>query len=152
MTSGSVQKDTYGGLVTTFSLADTMFGMDAMRIQEIVGVGEITQVHHAPDFIVGLMNLRGKIVTIIDLAGRLDLAGRKIEKDGRVLITEWMGEYLGLLVENVFDVIHLDPEKVTPPPENIHEAQGKYIEKMYQDGRQLITLLNVDAVLAEEER
>ncbi|MGD0820454.1 MAG: chemotaxis protein CheW [Desulfomonilia bacterium] len=152
MTAHAVQKDAQGVLITTFSLSGTMFGMDAMRIQEIVGVGEITQVHHAPEFIVGLMNLRGKIVTIIDLAKRLDLASQEIKQDNRVLIVEWMGEYLGLLVENVFDVIHPDPDGVSPPPENIQEAQGKYIERMYQDGKRLITILDVDTVLTEEEQ
>jgi purine-binding chemotaxis protein CheW len=152
MTAQTAAKDSPGELVTTFSISGTMFGLDAMRIQEIVGVGEITEVHHAPDFIVGLMNLRGKIVTIIDLARRLDLTYQEIKHDTRVLITEWMGEYLGLLVENVFDVINLDPEGVTPPPENIKEVQGRYIDRMYQDGKQLITLLDVDAILAEEER
>jgi purine-binding chemotaxis protein CheW len=152
MTTHAAAKDAPVALVTTFSLSGTMFGMDAMRIQEIVGVGEVTQVHHAPEFIVGLMNLRGKIVTIIDLAKRLDLPCHGIEHDNRVLIVEWIGEYLGLLVENVFDVIHLDPERISPPPENIQESQGRYIERMYQDGKKLITLLDVDAILAEEDR
>jgi purine-binding chemotaxis protein CheW len=137
-------------LVTTFSLRDTMFGLDAMRIQEIVQVAEVTQAHHAPEYIVGLMNLRGKIVTIIDLAGRLGLYRQEILPESRVLIMEWMGEYVGLLVENHCDVLHIDPENISPRPENVPEEQARHIEGMYKDKSGLITLLNVDTVLAEE--
>jgi purine-binding chemotaxis protein CheW len=150
MTAYAARKDHSEDLVTTFSLGDTMFGLDAMRIQEIVQVGEVTQAHHAPEYIVGLMNLRGKIVTIIDLAGRLGLHRQENLSESRVLIMEWMGEHVGLLVENNCDVLHIDPENLAPRPENIREEQAPYIEGMYKHRAGLIALLNVDSVLAEE--
>jgi len=67
-----------------------------------------------------------------------------------VLIMEWMGEYVGLLVENNCDVLHIDPENMAPRPENVQEEQARHIEGMYKDKGSLITLLNVDSILAEE--
>jgi purine-binding chemotaxis protein CheW len=150
MTAYAARRDQTEDLVTTFSLGDTMFGLDAMRIQEIVQVGEVTQAHHAPDHIVGLMNLRGKIVIIIDLARRLGLHHQEILPESRVLIMEWGGEYVGLLVENHCDVLRIDPESMAPRPENVGEEQSRHIEGMYKDRGGLITLLNADTVLAEE--
>jgi purine-binding chemotaxis protein CheW len=150
MTANAARREHSEDLVTTFSLKETMFGLDAMRIQEIVQVGEVTQAHHAPEYIVGLMNLRGKIVTIIDLARRLALYRQEILPESRVLIMEWLGEYVGLLVENNCDVLHIDPENLAPRPENVQEEQARHIEGMYKHKGSLITLLNVDTILAEE--
>src|SRR5215831_15099468 len=88
-------------LVSVFQLGNAMFGIPAAQIQEVVQMGSITPVHHAPSCIVGIRNLRGRIVTVIDLGTRLDLGEAERGPESRILIVDSEGELVGLLVDRV---------------------------------------------------
>src|SRR5208337_4889093 len=87
-------------LISTFQLGDDdgVFGIDATLIEEVVMVGELTPVRHAPAYVAGIRNLRGRIITVIDLCVRLGLGAVKIGPECRILIADWRGEPVGLLV------------------------------------------------------
>src|ERR1700733_4906826 len=110
-------------LVSVFRLGDAMFSIPAAQIQEVVQMGSVTPVHHAPACIVGIRNLRGRIVTVIDLGMRLELAEAQRGPDSRILIVDCEGELVGLLVDRVDDTIFLQPETMSPPPPNLGELQ-----------------------------
>lgn len=146
------QEEAGTSLVATFLLGNTLYGLDTTNVQEIVRVGSVTRVHHAPDYILGIMNLRGKIVTIIDSGQKLSLEELKVTDESRIIILEWTGEYVGLLVDTVLDVIPLETDRVVPSPASISAGQGRYLAGVYQpEGRPLVTLLNIEAVLAQDE-
>lgn len=147
----STDRDTETTLVSTFRLGNALFGADTLRVQEVVLVGDITPVHHAPDHIRGVINLRGRIVTIVDLARKLGLERPVEPTDGRIMIVEWKGEYVGLLVDGVADVFPAEREKLAPPPANIGAAQAKYFEGICRTDKALVALLSIDAVLDVEE-
>lgn len=140
-----------GPLIASFRLGDGLFGIDTERIQEVVRVGEITPVHRAPDFIVGVINLRGRIVTIVDLGARLELAPAAKTPDGRILIVDWNGEHVGLLVEEVRDVLPAGRETTFPPPGNVRGVQGHFVSGVLSRGEHLVAVLDVDAVLSDRE-
>ena len=79
-------------LVATFLLDKAIFGIDAQQIQEVVRTGDITPVHHAPASVVGIRNLRGRIVTVVDLRARMELGCTSIGSENRILIVDWEGE------------------------------------------------------------
>ena len=138
-------------LVATFELGEAAFGINTAQVQEVVRIGEITPVHHAPPYIVGIRNLRGHIVTVLDLRVRLELGAIEIGPETRILIVEWQGEPIGLLVDSVADTIGVSARDVTASPSNVHGAQGRNFSGVFRTGERLIALLDLAAVLQADD-
>jgi purine-binding chemotaxis protein CheW len=134
-------------LVSSFYVGETLFGFDTVKVQEVVRVGNVTPVHHAPPFVRGVMNLRGRIVTVVDLASRLNLGAVDVTDESRTYIVEWKQEHLGLLVDRTADVVSFDRQAVKPPPENVRGVSGAMLEGLCQVGGKLVALINLDALL-----
>jgi len=131
----------------SFQLADATFGLDTILVQEIIKVPDITKVYLAPEDITGIINLRGKIVTIIDLAIKLDLPTEVEMTDRRIIIVESQDEPFGLVVDKINDVIHIDGEELDAAPSNVRVAQSRLISGVFRDNEQLIAILNLDEVI-----
>jgi purine-binding chemotaxis protein CheW len=137
-------------LVATFLLGEAAFGIDTEHIQEVVKVGDITPIHHAPPYIVGIRNLRGHIVTVIDLRIRLDLGAATPGPESRILIVDWQGEPIGLLVDSVADTVTIDKNDITPPPPNVHGVQGRNFVGVYRTRERIVAILDLGTVLQVE--
>lgn len=136
-------------LLATFQVRNAFYGLDTTSVQEVILVGESTRVHHAPQYVRGIINLRGKIVTVIDLGCKLNDQAIQVGEDSRIIIVSWMGEQIGLLVDGVADVVSLDPASIEATPANVGHLQTRFLEGVYPDMGRLIGILNLDAVLAE---
>jgi purine-binding chemotaxis protein CheW len=147
-------KDVSAGakLLATFLLGGAAFGIDAQLVEEVVKVGEITKVSHAPPCVVGIRNLRGRIVTVIDLRALLTLGAVPASGENRILIVDSRGEQLGLLVDSVADTISANAEDVAPPPSNLHGVQGRNLHGVCRGGGRLVALLNLNSLLQAEEQ
>ncbi len=137
-------------LVISFNLGEAVFGIDARQIQEVSRVGAITRVHHAPTEVIGIRNLRGHIVTVIDLRTRLQLGRVVTTPASRVLIVEGLGEPIGLLVDRVADTLNIDPADLQPAPANVNGVQSRKLRGVCRNGRNLVALLDLAAVLQIE--
>jgi len=138
--------------LTTFYVGDGLCGMDILNVQEINKHMEMTKVPQAPECVMGILNLRGQIVTIIDLCKRLGLPLSDRNHDGRNIIVNSEGEHIGLHVQQISDVVQADWQTVEPPPANIGGVQGKYFEGVYKTEKSLIGILNVEEVLKDEDQ
>lgn len=139
-------------LICTFRLGDALLGIDTQWVQEVIRPGALTVVHHSPEFILGVINLRGRIVTIIDLTRKLKLVHEPAPDDGgRIIIVDWRGEFVGLKVDRVADVIGAERGGIQPPPANVNGAQGRFFEGIYSGDGRLVAILNVEEILADEE-
>ncbi|MCK5671980.1 MAG: chemotaxis protein CheW [Spirochaetales bacterium] len=134
-------------LISTFFLGETVWGLDTLDAQEVIRVSEITKVHNADSYIIGIINLRGKIVTVIDLSNKLGLGGSTISDASKIIIVEGKGEYIGLLIDSISDVIDIEKKYLTSAPAAMHGTRGGYIDSVYQSGQQLIAILNIKSVL-----
>ena len=134
-------------LVVTFNVGDSLLGISTERIQEIIKISVITDVPHAPSHILGILNLRGRIVTVIDLGARLSLRPSQRGEQGRIIILDDSGESVGFMVDHIADVIQVDPQDLIPPPANMKSAQSDFFDKVYQFHGGLVGLLKVDTVL-----
>ena len=140
-------------LTATFELgSDGVFGIDATLIQEVVMVGEITPVRHAAEYVAGIRNLRGRIITVIDLCVRLGLGAVEIGPESRILIADWKGEPVGLLVDRVADAIALEAGDLEPAPPNLHGVQMQKLRGVFRSGERLAALLDLAAVLGADDR
>ena len=149
MTNSLMDEENSDLLLVTFRLEDAWYGLDTNRIQEVIQVGGITVVQHAPDYVRGIANLRGKIVTVIDLALKLGLEQRELSADTRILIVNWIHEQVGLVVEWVGEVVSLNQEQIESVPTNIDETLGHFLKGVYYkaDEDRLLGILDLDAVL-----
>ena len=137
-------------LVMSFNLGDAVFGIDARQIQEVSKIGGITCVHHAPADVVGIRNLRGHIVTVIDLRARLELGRVTPGPESRILIVEGQGQPIGLLVDWVADTINVNPADIQPAPANVGGVQSRNLRGVCRGGGRLVALLDLATVLQLE--
>ena len=138
--------------LATFYAGEALCGMDILKIQEINKLLDMTPVPQAPDYVRGIQNLRGQIVTVIDLCKKLGLPEVEVNRDeSRNIIVNSENEYVGLLVERISDVVRADRDEIQPPPANIGGIQGKYFEGVYKTDTNLIGVLNAEEVLRISE-
>ncbi len=143
----SATKTGDGLLVATFQLGDGAFGIDTGLVQEVVLPGELTPVHHAPRYVAGIRNLRGRIVTVMDLRVRLELGAVEPGPENRILIVDWKGEPVGLLVDSVADTVAVEDGRLDPPPANLHGVQGRDLRGVFRGEGRLVAVLDPAAVL-----
>ena len=136
--------------LASFFVGEALCGMDILKVQEINKLIEMTRVPQAPEYVLGILNLRGEIVTIIDLGKKLGLKSTELNDKTRNIIVNSNGEHIGLMVEQISDVIQVEWEKVEPPPANISDVQGKYFTGVFKTADRLIGILDVEKVLKEE--
>lgn len=133
-----------GVLVSCFMLGDSSFGVDARLVQEVVKVGELTAVSNAPDDVVGIRNLRGRIVTVIDMAECLGLGSIDAGPDARLLIIENRGETYGFLVDAVTGNVELDEKQVTTPPASMDPSLSSKLFGVWREKGKLLALIDTN--------
>jgi len=150
--SQSLRSEIHSDIVelASFFVGEASCGMDILKVQEINKLIEMTRVPQAPEYVLGILNLRGEIVTIIDLGKKLGLKSTEMNNKTRNIIVNSNGEHIGLMVEQISDVIQVEWEKVEPPPSNIGKVQGKYFTGVFKTKDRLIGILDIEKVLKEE--
>jgi purine-binding chemotaxis protein CheW len=131
----------------TFGLAGETFAFPVTAAQEVVRVGTITRVPHAPFPVRGIINLRGQVVPVVDLRVRLGLPATDIGRQSRILITQIRNRVLGLLVDSAEQVVRLDRNTVEAPPSDVMTEQSEYIIGVCRMGDDIVILLEVERVL-----
>jgi purine-binding chemotaxis protein CheW len=151
---------------STFRLGDRLFGLDLMMIREINRILDITPVPHAKNHVRGLINLRGQIVTILDLGVRLGLARQDIIESSHNIILKTSAELasarhegagpttsndlVGFLVDAIGDVVEADESTIEPPSANVSEAEGGFLSGVLKTDAGLLVLLDLHEVLHGE--
>jgi len=143
--------DVSASLVASFIVDDRIYGITTAKVREVVRVGEITPVHHSPEFIIGIMNLRGKIITVVDLGRKLGLKRQELTSHSRIFIAEWRQEHVGLLVDRVGEVVTYDKNNLRSVPENLPATQAAMLEGVFHADSMLIGLLDIEAILDENK-
>lgn len=138
--------------LATFYIGDALCGMDILKIQEINKLMDMTKVPQAPSYVTGILNLRGQIVTIIDLGRKLGLGSTEITPSARNIIVNSPGEHVGLLVTRLSDVVSADTERIERAPANMGGIQGEFFSGVYKTDDRLIGILDINKVLRLEDQ
>lgn len=133
--------------LTIFQVADIACGLDTADVQEINKHIQITKAYGAPDYVRGIINLRGEIVTVIDLRQIFGIEIEEINENMRIVIVENQGENIGLLVDSIDDIITADPSMIEPPPSNISGVTGEYFTGILKTENALISILDIHNLL-----
>ena len=126
----------------TFFLGDLIFGIEVIEIQEVIRYQEMTAVPLAPKMVHGLINLRGQIVTAIDLRSRLEMPPLAEGQLPMNVVVRTEDGAVSLLVDEIGDVIEIDGDNFEPPPETLHGVARDLVDGVYKLKERLLLLLN----------
>ncbi len=135
----------------TFKLADENYGIAVMQVQEVLRVTEITPVPGAPHYVLGIINLRGNVVTVIDTRTRFGLPRKEVDDISRIIIIESGEHVVGLLVDSVAEVVYLRASEIESAPNVGNEESARYIQGVHSQDGNLLILVDVNKLLTEEE-
>ena len=138
--------------LVTFYLDREEYGVDVRRVQEIRRVGEITTVPRAPEFVRGVINLRGRILPVLDMKKKLGLGEVAESRAARIVVVRVRERLLGLLVDGASQVPKIPVSRIEPPPEEVVERGGDYIRGVAKLDDRLIILVDLERLLAHELR
>lgn len=134
----------------TFFLGNEEYALPIFEVQEINRVLDITRVPNSPRFVKGVVNLRGRIIPVIELKNRLNLGEAEIGKDGRIVIAECGPKLLGLMVDRVSQVLNLSPEKIEATPSEAVSMDANYIRGLGILDDRMIIILDLEKVVGKE--
>jgi len=137
--------------LVTFSIGEEEFGVDILKVQEIIRTMEITKVPRAQDFVEGVINLRGKVIPIIDLRRRFGLDSKGHDKHTRIIVIEINNMIVGFVVDSVSEVLRIPAGTVEPPPPVVAGVESEYISGVGKLQDRLLILLDLDKLLSSED-
>lgn len=143
-TSGETQ-------LVVFDLASEYYGVDIGDVREIIRMQNVTRVPGTPVYVEGVINLRGKVVPVVDLRKRLGLKVRQQTKESRIVVVDIGGKDVGVIVDGVTEVLRIPLASVEPPSQMIASSDAAYIRGIAKLGDKLVILLELDRVLAASE-
>ena len=146
------EEDTQKGRFLTFKLGEESFGLEIRYVTEIVGIQPITQIPEVPKYVKGIINLRGKVISVIDV--RLKFQKQPIEYNERtcIIVIDIDEISIGLIVDNVSEVVSINDEDIVPPPSYKTGFQNKYIKGVGKSKDGVKLLLDCNKLLTNEEK
>ncbi len=142
---------TDGHQYLTFMLGEEAYGIEILRVQEIKGYTGVTRIPNTPEYIKGILNLRGTIVPIVDLRMKFGLEEIEYTKLTVIIVVEVCGRTMGIIVDEVSDVLSFPDKDIRPAPEFGRAVDVSFISGIGRIGEKLVTLLALDHVLSADE-
>jgi len=147
-----LEEDTLKDKYLIFSLGQEDYGLEIKYVREIIRIQPIAQVPELPGYIKGVINLRGKIIPIMDVRLRFKKEAREYDDRTCIIVVDIKDIGLGLVVDRVVEVLSIPQEEISPPPQVDKGSQRKYIQGIGKIDNQVKILLDSDKLLDEEEK
>lgn len=135
----------------TFQLEEETYGINVMQVQEVLRYSEIAPVPGAPDYVLGIINLRGNVVTVLDTRTRFGLPTHEVTDNSRVVIIEAEQQVIGILVDSVAEVVYLRSSEIDSAPNVGTEESAKFIQGVSNREGELLILVDLNKLLTDEE-
>lgn len=137
-------------LLSTFYVNGVLFALDTAVVEEVVRLRRTTRVAHSPAYFLGIMNLRGKLISVLDLAQILRVGRCQITADSRLYIVPDHDGAAGLAVDQAADVVELDAVELEPPPSSMPPSESRFVRGVARAQGRLVTVLDPAAILSAE--
>ena len=138
--------------IVSFNIGEEQYGVDILRVQEINRMVTITQVPNSPNYVEGVINLRGKVIPIIDLRTRMGIPKKEHDSTTRIMVIDLEGSTLGFVVDSVNEVLRIPINIMEPPPAIALNADTNFITAIANFEERMIIILNLDKVLSVSEK
>ena len=135
----------------TFHLAGETYGVNVMQMQEVLRYTEIAPVPGAPHYVIGIINLRGNVVTVIDTRNRFGLSPGELTDNTRIVIIEAEKNVVGILVDSVAEVVYLRQSEIETAPNVGNDESAKFIQGVCHKNNELLILIELDKFITDEE-
>lgn len=135
----------------TFRLEEETYGINVMQVQEVLRYTEIAPVPGAPSYVLGIINLRGNVVTVIDTRSRFGLMEAQVTDNSRIVIIEAEKQVIGILVDSVAEVVYLRTSEIDSAPNIGTEESAKFIQGVSNRDGELLILVDLNKLLSDEE-
>ena len=135
----------------TYRLGDETYGINVMQVQEVLRYTEIAPVPGAPDYVLGIINLRGNVVTVIDTRARFGLMPTDITDNTLIVIIESDEQVVGILVDSVAEVVYLKSSEIDSAPNVGTEESAKFIQGVSNRDGELLILVDLNKLLSDDE-
>lgn len=146
-----LEEDTQKNKYLTFTLGNDSFGIEILFVTEIIGLQQITDVPDLPDYVKGIINLRGKIIPVMDVRIRFKKEVREYDERTCIIVVD-IGEIsIGLIVDRVSEVLDIPEENVSEPPKVNKNSQNKYVKGIGKVGDTVKLILDCEKLLSETE-
>lgn len=147
----AAERRTGTGQFVAFRLGDSEFGAAIDQVREILVFGRSTVVPKVPEFIEGVINVRGKVIPVLNLAKRFGIPGRPPGPETRVVVVEAAEQVVGMVVDSVTEVIKVPFDAIEPPPPLIAAISARFLHGIAKLEDRILVILNLDRVLSPEE-
>lgn len=137
--------------LVSFKIGDEEFGVDILKVQEINKMMQITKVPNSPVFVDGVVNLRGRIIPVIDLRARLNMPRKEHDKNTRIIVVEIDTKTIGFIVDEVKEVLRIPVGITEPPPDMVAGIDSSYITAVGKLEDRLLILLELERIFSKEE-
>jgi len=152
MSNAAAEASTDTGVqLVTFRLADETYGINVMHVQEVLRITEIAPVPGAPSYVLGIINLRGNVVTVIDTRNRFGLMASDTDDSSRIVIIESDEQVVGILVDSVAEVVELNTTDIDSAPNVGNDESSRYIQGVANLENGLLIVVDLNKLLTEEE-
>ena len=151
MNTSTARDSDLKGLVT-FKIDNEEFGIDILSVETIIRMTEITKVPKAPEYVEGVINLRGSIIPIIDFRKRFNLKPREDGKNTRIIVANIDNRQMGFIVDSVSEVLRLPVSLIEPPPAIVAGIEAEYIEGVGKLDDRLLILINIEKLFSISEK
>jgi purine-binding chemotaxis protein CheW len=138
--------------LVTFRVGGEEFGLDVFAVHEILRYQEPTPMPRAPEFVEGVLDVRGTLVPVVDLRRRFETPEVAYDFDTRIILVDFNDERLGLVVDSVTEVLRAPETAVSPPPAYIRGLAAEFVRGIVRVGDRLVVLMDLDRILSSEER
>ncbi len=138
--------------LVVFQLGGELYGVEISRVHEIIRLQTVTRVPRAPAFVEGVINLRGKVIPVVDLRRRFGLPSAEHTRASRIVVVEIGDQVVGIIVDGVSEVLRVGESTVEPPSPVVAGIDSEYIHGIAKLPDRLVILLDLDRVLARDER
>ncbi len=136
----------------SFVVGDEEYGLDILRVKEVIRIREITRLPRAPSFVKGIINLRGDVIPIIDLRDRFGLEHKDYTETTRVIVVDVDGKLVGMVVDAASQVVRIPNDQIDPPPPIVGGLSAEYIRGVGKLDERLVILLNIERILSQQEK
>lgn len=135
----------------TFKLQEETYGINVMQVQEVLRYTEIAPVPGSPDYVLGIINLRGNVVTVIDTRSRFGLEPADVTENSRIVIIEAEKQVIGILVDSVAEVVYLKSSEIDTAPNVGTDESARFIQGVSNREGELLILVDLNKLLSDEE-
>ena len=133
-----------------FKLANEDYGLPISKVQEINRMVAVTRLPHTPDFMEGIINLRGRVIPVVDLRKRFGFTSREYQEDTRIMVVDISGQTVGLIVDAVHEVVRITGDNIEPAPPSF-TLDAQFVQGIGKMENRLVIMLDIDRILTSQE-